>query len=258
MTSAPDRKPLLAILDGHGIIHRAYYALKDAPLVARRTGENTSAVFGFTNTLLTVIDDLKPTHLVIAVDLPGPTFRHLQAATYKASRFENVKAAVNNALGTVPALDESIRAEIAELVAIAESRDQIKEGVYNTADAAGIDPDTRLEIERALAPVESSWDLGRQIGRCLEMMEAFNIPVFSAQGYEADDVIGTLAVQAAAAGIDTHIVTLDSDLVQLIEPNVTLYMMRPYQRDHVIYNETSARERYGFAPKRMADYKALR
>ena len=53
------------------------------------------------------------------------------------------------------------------------------------------------------------------------MMEAFNIPVFSAQGYEADDVIGTLAVQAADAGIDTYLVTLDSDLVQLIQPNVT-------------------------------------
>ena len=68
----PERKPLVAIRDGHGIIHRAYYALKDAPLVAKRTGENTSAVFGFTNTLLAVIDDLKPTHLIVAVDLPGP------------------------------------------------------------------------------------------------------------------------------------------------------------------------------------------
>jgi len=253
-----ERKPLLAILDGHGIIHRAYYALKDAPLVAKRTGENTSAVFGFTNTLLAVIDDLKPTHLIVAVDLPGPTFRHVRDATYKATRFENVKAQVKNALATVPDLDEKVLSGIAEAVAAAESRDQIKEGVYGTAEAAGIDPDTRLEIERALSPVESSWDLGRQIGRCLEMMEAFNIPVYSAEGYEADDVIGTLAVQAAAQGIDTHIVTLDSDLVQLIQPDVTLYMMRPYQRDHVVYTRESAMERYGFEPKRMADYKALR
>ena len=256
--AAADRKPLLAILDGHGIIHRAFYALKDAPLVAKRTGENTSAVFGFTNTLLAVIDDLKPTHLMVAVDLPGPTFRHARDATYKATRFENVKAAVTNALATVPDLDEKVLSGIAEAVAAAESRDQIKEGVYGTAEAAGIDADMRLEIERALSPVESSWDLGRQIGRCLEMMEAFNIPVYSAEGYEADDVIGTLAVQAAAQGIDTHIVTLDSDLVQLIQPDVTLYMMRPYQRDHVIYTRESARERYGFEPARMADYKALR
>jgi DNA polymerase-1 len=258
VTNSHNRKPLLAILDGHGIIHRAYYALKDQPLVARRTGENTSAVFGFTNTLLTIIDDLKPTHLVVAVDLPGPTFRHVRDASYKATRFENVKTQVINTLATVPDLDEKLRTGIAELVAGAESRDQIKQGIYDTADDAGVSPDLRLEIERALSPIESTWDLGRQMGRCLEMMEAFNIPVFSAQGYEADDVIGTLAKQAAEAGIDTHLVTLDSDLIQLIQPNVQIYMMRPYQRDHVIYNEESARARYGFAPIRMVDYKALR
>src|SRR5918992_6345412 len=98
------RKPLLAILDGHGIIHRAYYALKDQPLVAKRTGENTSGVFGFTNTLLAVIDELKPTHLVVAMDLPGPTFRHIRDATYKATRFENLKAQVAKQLATVPDL----------------------------------------------------------------------------------------------------------------------------------------------------------
>jgi DNA polymerase-1 len=253
-----NRKPLLAILDGHGIIHRAYYALKDQPLVAKRTGENTSAVFGFTNTLLTIIDDLKPTHLVVAVDLPGPTFRHVRDASYKATRFENVKVQVMNTLGGVRELDDEIRAGIAEAVAGAENREEIRSGVYTTAEDAGVDADTRLEIERALAPIESMWEISRQMGRCLEMMEAFNIPVFSAQGYEADDVIGALSVQAAERGIDTHLVTLDSDLIQLIRPNVTIYMVRPYQRDHVIYTEESARERYGFEPIRMADYKALR
>jgi DNA polymerase-1 len=258
VTNSPNRKPLLAILDGHGIIHRAYYALKDQPLVARRTGENTSAVFGFTNTLLTIIDELKPTHLAVAVDLPGPTFRHVRDASYKATLFENVKTQVVNTLATVPGLDEKLRTGIAELVAGAESRDQIKQGVYDTADDAGVSADLRLDIERALAPIESSWDLSRQMGRCLEMMEAFNIPVFSAQGFEADDVIGTLAKQAAAQGIDTYLVTLDSDFIQLIEPGVQIYMMRPYQRDVVVYNEDSARAKYGFAPIRMADYKALR
>jgi DNA polymerase-1 len=258
VTSSHDKKPLLAILDGHGIIHRAYYALKDNPLVAKRTGENTSAVFGFTNTLLTIIDDLKPTHLVVAVDLPGPTFRHARDATYKASRFENVKASVTNVLKTVPDLGESVRADIAEAVAAAENREQIREGVYATAETAGVSEDLKLEIERALSPIESTWELTRQMGRCLEMMDAFNIPVFSAQGYEADDVIGALCVQAAAQGIDTYVVTLDSDLVQLIQDHVTIYMMRPYQRDVVVYDEPRAFERYKFAPRLMADYKALR
>jgi DNA polymerase-1 len=250
--------PRLAIFDGHGIIHRAYYALKDQPLVARRTGENTSGVFGFTNTLLAVIDDLKPTHLVVAMDLPGPTFRHVRDATYKASRFENFKTSVQASLAAVPDLSDALRRDIAEAVASAERRDEIKERLYATASSAGVDADTRLELERALGPFEAQWDIGHQIGRCLEMMEAFNIPVLSAQGYEADDVIGTLSRQADAAGIETYIVTLDTDLIQLIEPNVTIYMMRPYQRDHVLYNDASARERYNFDPHRMPDFKALR
>ncbi len=259
MTNSPEeRKPLLAILDGHGIIHRAYYALKDTPLVAKRTGENTSAVFGFTNTLLTIIDELKPTHLIVAVDLPGPTFRHARDASYKATRFENIKTNVNNVLKTVPDLEETVRSQIAEAVAGAENREAIHNGVYDTAEGAGVSDELRLEIERALAPIESSWELSRQMGRCLEMMDAFNIPVFSAQGYEADDVIGALSVQAAEQGIDTYLVTLDSDLIQLIQDDVTIYMMRPYQRDVVIYNEETATERYKFPPKLMADYKALR
>ncbi|HLF79550.1 MAG TPA: DNA polymerase I [Dehalococcoidia bacterium] len=250
--------PRLAIFDGHGIIHRAYYALKDQPLVARRTGENTSGVFGFTNTLLAVIDDLKPTHLIVAMDLPGPTFRHIRDATYKASRFENFKTSVQSALAAVPDLADSLRQDIAVAVASAERRDEIKEKLYASAAQAGIDADTKLELERALGPFEVQWDIGHQIGRCLEMMDAFNIPVYSAQGFEADDVIGTLSRQAAAAGIETYLITLDSDLVQLIEPNVTIYMMRPYQRDHVLYDEAAARERYGFDPLRMPDFKALR
>ena len=252
------RKPLLAILDGHGIIHRAYYALKDAPLVARRTGENTSGVFGFTNTLLAVIDDLKPTHLVVAMDLPGPTFRHARDATYKASRFEGLKAQVVRSLSDVPEVDDAARADIAAAVAAAESRDQIRSGLLETASKAGVPDAARPGLEQALEPVQTAWDIGQQIDRCLEMMEAFNIPVFSAAGFEADDVMGTLSVQAAAAGVDTHLVTLDSDLVQLIQPGVAVYMLRPYQRDKVIYDEDAAFARYGFEPCRMTDFKGLR
>ena len=243
MTSSTDQKPLLAILDGHGIIHRAYYALKDAPLVAKRTGENTSGVFGFTNTLLAVIDELKPTHLVVAMDLPGPTFRHVRDASYKATRFEGLRNQVVSSLAAVPELDPEVRRQIAETVAAAESRSAIKESVLSLADEAGLAGEAMSGLERSLEPVENAWEIGRQIDRCLEMMEAFNIPVYSAPGYEADDVMGTLSVQAAAIDVDTYLVTLDSDLIQLIQPNVTVYMLRPYQRDKVIYDEAAARER---------------
>ena len=256
MTNA-DKKPLLAILDGHGIIHRAYYALKDAPLVAKRTGENTSGVFGFTNTLLALLDDLKPTHLVVTMDLPGPTFRHVADATYKASRFENLKAQVLSSLADVAELNEDTRREMAESVVTATNRQQIQAEMRETAERSGVVGQTLNDIEEAMLPIQHAWDIGQQIQRCLEMMEAFNIPVYSAAGFEADDVIGTLSEQASAQGIDTQIVTMDSDMVQLIRDNVWIYMLRPYQRDHVIYDAAGAQERYGFPPERMMDYKAL-
>ena len=239
MTNA-NKKPLLAILDGHGIIHRAYYALKDAPLVAKRTGENTSGVFGFTNTLLALLDDLKPTHLVVTMDLPGPTFRHVADATYKASRFENLKAQVLSSLADVAELNEDTRREMAESVVTATNRQQIQSEMRETAERSGVVGQTLNDIEEAMLPIQHAWDIGQQIQRCLEMMEAFNIPVYSAAGFEADDVIGTLSEQASAQGIDTQIVTMDSDIVQLIRDNVWIYMLRPYQRDHVIYDAAAA------------------
>jgi DNA polymerase-1 len=254
----PNRPQRLAIFDGHGIIHRAYYALKDNPLAVRRTGEQTSAVFGFTNTLLAVIDDLKPTHVVVTMDLPGPTFRHAQDATYKATRFEAMKGQVVRSLESVEGLTDQARLDIAEAVLSATSRDQIKQGLFQAAEESGAPAEVKPGLERALEPVQAAWDIGHQIGRCLEMMEAFNIPVYAAQGYEADDVIGALSVQAAHLGIDTYLVTLDTDIVQLIRPGVSIYMMRPYQRDMILYDEAKAKERYKFEPQRMPDFKGLR
>ncbi len=258
MNLSPQRPPRLAIFDGHGIIHRAYYALKDNPLVVKRTGEATSAVFGFTNTLLAVIDDLKPTHIVVAMDLPGPTFRHLRDATYKATRFEGIRGQVLRSLDRIEGLEGAAKVAIAEVVTGASSRDEIRVGLLDAAVQAGVSPEVQNDLDRSLEPVQAAWDIGRQIGRCLEMMEAFNIPVYSAPGYEADDVMGTLGIQAHAAGIDTYLVTLDTDLIQLIQPGVTIYMMRPYQRDMVVYDAARAIERYGFPPARMSDFKALR
>jgi DNA polymerase-1 len=100
-------------------------------------------------------------------------------------------------------------------------------------------------------------DLRPQIERVRQLLEAFRIPRIDAPGYEADDVVGTLAAQAVAAGIDVVIVTLDNDMVQLVGPRVRIYMFRPYQRDYVLYDEEKVIERWGFDPPRMVDYKAL-
>src|SRR2546430_8608232 len=140
-----DTSPRLVLFDGHGIIHRAYWGNRDHPLSVRRTGEVVTAVYGFANTLLSVLDKLRPTHVAVTMDSSGPTFRHVKAETYKAHRPE------------MPA------------------------------------------------------DLRGQIRRVHDLIEAFNIPIYQVDGFEADDVLGTLAAQASAQGITTYLVTLDSD-----------------------------------------------
>jgi len=181
------------VLDSHGILYRAFFAFanSDSPLMTSK-GELTFATHGYAETLIRVLDQLKPTHICAAWDAHGPTFRHEASDAYKATR----------------------RPTPPELLA--------------------------------------------QMQRVREMLDAFNIPVFEVPGYEADDVAGTIAKIAAAQGVDTCIATLDTDLVQLIGPRISLFMFRPYQRDTVIYNEQRAAERYGFSPKYMIDFKALK
>jgi DNA polymerase-1 len=185
-------KPLLVLLDGHGIIHRAYHAVKE-PLTVRKTGEVVTAAYGFANTLLSVLRELRPTHLAVALDKGRVTFRHKQEPTYKAHR------------------------------------------------------------------VEMPEDLRAQIGRCRELIQAFGIPIYELEDYEADDVLGTLARQAAEQGIETYLVSLDSDIAQLVESGVHLFMFRPYQRDTVVYKEPEdVHQRYGVWPQQMTDLKGLK
>jgi DNA polymerase-1 len=181
----------LVLLDGHALIHRAYFAFKE-PLTVRQTGEVVTAVYGFANSVLTVIEQLKPTHIAVALDAPGRTFRHERDESYKA--------------------------------------------------------------QRAATPDE----LAAQFDRVRQFIDAFGMPAYVVEGYEADDVLGALARQAEKKGVETYIVTLDSDAIQLIRDGVKVFMMRPFQRDTVTYDEAGARERYGFAPHQMPDFKGLK
>jgi len=185
-------KPLLVLIDGHGIIHRAYHAVK-VPLTVRSTGEVVTAVYGFANTLLSVFQELKPTHVAVVLDKGKPTLRIAKDATYKAHRPEM--------------------------------------------------PD----------------DLRVQIDRCREFIEAFDIPIYELEHYEADDVLGALVRQAVEQSVETYLVSLDSDIAQLVQPNVHLYMYRPYQRDSVIYETPEdVQQRYGVSPQQMPDLKGLK
>jgi len=108
-------------------------------------------------------------------------------------------------------------------------------------------------------PEEEREEFGRQMRRTRELIEAFGMPIYELDGYEADDLMGTLARQADARGIDTYLVSMDSDIAQLVTERVHLWMYRPYQRDSVIYmTPEDVRERYGVLPEQMPDLKALK
>jgi DNA polymerase-1 len=188
------KKPRLLLIDGHGIIHRSFHAMRDSPLTVRSTGEVVSAVYGLANTFLTVMKELEPTHVIVTLDKGSDTFRHRISKEYKATR-----------------------------VAM---------------------PD----------------DLRNQLGRCRQLIEAFGYPIYELEEFEADDLLGTLAAQAKREGVETYLVSLDSDIAQLVDPpNVRLWMYRPYQRDSVIYETAEdVKAKYGVLPEQMPDLKALK
>ena len=100
-------------------------------------------------------------------------------------------------------------------------------------------------------------DLPVQIKRVEEILSVLKIPKVEMTGYEADDVIGTLAKQAIESNIDVKVITLDKDLLQLIEPGITVQLLRPYQGDYVLYDNDQFFANYGFEPLTLIDYKAL-
>lgn len=179
----------LILVDGNALIHRAFHAI---PPLTTKSGELVNAVYGFTTTLLKAIKELSPTHIAIAFDLAGPTFRHKEYKEYKA---------------------------------------------------------TRVKADQAL------YD---QIPRIKEVAQALNIPIFAKEGFEADDIIGTLAAQAASQNIATTIVTGDLDTLQLVNHLVKVYTMKRSLSDTVIYDIDAVKERYQLTPEQFIDYKALR
>ena len=148
----------LFLLDAYALIYRAYFGLSKVPRINSK-GFNTSAVFGFVNTLQQVLAKEQPTHIGVAFDPAGPTFRHEAYPEYKAQREET---------------PETIRLSV---------------------------------------PVIK------------DIIRAYRIPILEVPGYEADDVIGTLATQAREKGITTYMMTPDKDYGQLV--GGCIYMYRP-------------------------------
>lgn len=183
-------KKLLILLDGNAIIHRAYHAL---PPLSTKNGELVNAVYGFTSTLLSVLEKFKPEYIAASFDLAAPTFRHEAFEEYKAKRKK--------------------------------------------------------------APDE----LYAQIPRVKELVSAFSIPIYELEGFEADDVIGTLARQASEMeDVEVVIVTGDADALQLVNERVKVFSMRRGISDTVLYDEQAVLEKYGFPAARLIDFKGLR
>ena len=101
-------------------------------------------------------------------------------------------------------------------------------------------------------------DLPSQIQRCREIAESFSVPIYQEPGFEADDVLGTLADQAVAEGFDTWICTLDSDILQLVTDDISVYLYNPYKSEYTAYDSPAAvRARYDVEPIQIIDFKAL-
>lgn len=185
-----ESKKKLILIDSNAIMHRAYHAL---PPLSTKKGELVNAVYGFTSTLLSVIENFKPDYIAASFDLAGPTFRHEEYKDYKATRTK--------------------------------------------------------------APDE----FYQQIPRVKELVENFNIPIYEKQGYEADDIIGTLSVQAEKnENLEILIVTGDLDTLQLVTPKTNVYTMRRGLSDSVLYDKEKVLERYGLLPSQIIDLKGLR
>ncbi len=168
----------LFLLDAYALIYRAYYAFIKNPRINSK-GFNTSAILGFVNTLEDVIKKEQPTHIGVAFDPRGKTFRHEAYEQYKAQREETP------------------------------------------------------EVIRESVPVIK------------EILKAYNIPVFEVPGFEADDVVGTLAKQAEKRGIITYMMTPDKDYGQLVSENVFIYRPKYGDKELEVMGVERVKEKFG-------------
>ena len=192
MSETNQSKKTLLILDGFAMIFRVFYSRQ--PMVSS-TGVTTTVVQGFLSILFKLIKETKPSHIILALDSKGPTFRHEQYPEYKAGR----------------------------------------------------EP----------APPE----LTEQIPTLEKVIEAFNIPIHNVEKYEADDIIGTIALDAYSEGFNTVVVSGDKDLFQLINDKTSIWYSSPnrFSSDRLV-DENSYVDEKGFEgvkPQNVPDLKGL-
>ena len=180
----------LFLLDAYALIYRSYYAFIKNPRINSK-GLNTSAIMGFLNTLNEVLTKEKPTHIGVAFDPHGPTFRSEAFPEYKAQREE-----------------------------------------------------TPEDIRKAVPIIK-------------DLLKAYRIPILQADGFEADDVIGTLAEKAGSIGVETYMLTPDKDYGQLVNDHVFIYRPR-HGGGYETMGPKEVCEKYGIpSPTSVIDLLAL-
>jgi len=189
MTTKPSEgrdAPTVCLIDGTALAYRSHYAFIRRPLT-NSSGADVSALYGFTDKLLQLLDELRPDYVAVAFDTPEPTFRHQAYEEYKATRDE----APDVMVGQLPAIDE--------------------------------------------------------------IVSLLGVQVLELPGYEADDVIGTLAVRARDAGMKVVIAAGDKDFFQLVRDGITVY--DPYKK--IEYTPDVVREKFGAPPEKVTEVLGL-
>ncbi len=181
-------KKKLMLIDGNSIAYRAFFAL---PLLNNDKGIHTNAVYGFSMMLNKVIEEEKPTHILVAFDAGKTTFRHESYSEYKGGRQK-----------TPPELSE-------------------------------------------------------QFPFIRELLKAYGIPQYELTNYEADDIIGTLSLQAEKDGFEVKIISGDKDLTQLASEQTTVSITRKGITDIENYTPAHIEEKYGLTPDKIIDMKGL-
>lgn len=178
----------LLLLDSNSLLNRAFYAL---PPLTNSEGLHTNAVYGFTNMLLKMYEEIKPDHVVAAFDRKAPTFRHTEYAEYKAGR-------------------KKMPPELAEQFPVAK-----------------------------------------------DLLELLAINIFEIDGYEADDIIGTLSTFAEKEGMEVYILTGDKDALQLATDNVKVIITKKGVSEKEIYDKNRMISDMGVTPTQFIDVKGL-
>ena len=177
------------LIDGQGLIYRSFYAL---PKLTTSNGRIINAIYGFTMMLAKLLEQEKPDYIMIALDMPAPTFRHIKYKEYKANRKKMPK------------------------------------------------------------------ELIEQIPLIKQVIRNYNISICEKEGYEADDIIGTVAKDAESKHLDTLIITGDRDAYQLISSNTRVMMTIKGITETKLINVEDIKDKYGIAPEKIIDFLALK